>query len=111
MRPEERKPLLAVTHLITLGFVEGRSRHELGLQDGGTDRIVTDMAELGFEAKTHSACVVSLHPGIRLQELKENTGFTLHIPKSVPTTALSTAEELRRLRGEIDPKRGGISGE
>jgi len=54
MRHQERKLPLAVTHPITLGFVEGRSRHELGLQDGGTDRIVTDMAELGFEAKVHS---------------------------------------------------------
>jgi len=55
--------------------------------------------------------VVSLHPEIRLQELKENTGFSLHIPKIIPTTALSTAEELCRLREEIDPKRGCISGE
>ena len=50
--------------------------------------------------------MVSLHPGIRLQELKENTSFPLHIPKSVPTTPPPTAEELRRLREEIDPKRG-----
>jgi len=39
-----------------------------------------------------------------VEELVENTGFPLHIPKDVPTTPLPTAEELRILREEIDPK-------
>ena len=66
--------------------------------------MITDMAVLGFDAKTHAVSLVSLHPGVRLEDLIENTGFPLHIPTDVPTTPLPTAEELRLLREEIDPK-------
>lgn len=47
--------------------------------------------------------VIALHPGFDLEELKENTGFPLHIPNKVPTTVFPTAEELRLLRQESDP--------
>ena len=104
MRHEKRKLPLAVAHLTSPGFVGGRSRDELGLRGGGPSRVITDMAVLGFDPGTHSASLLSLHPGIRLEELIENTGFPLHIPKEVPTTPLPTAEELRLLREEIDPK-------
>ena len=104
MRHEKRKLPLAVTHLTSPGFVGGRSRQELDLRGGGPSRVITDMAVLGFDAKTHAMSVLSLHPGIRLEQLVENTGFPLHIPDDIPTTPLPSAEELRLLREEIDPK-------
>jgi acyl CoA:acetate/3-ketoacid CoA transferase beta subunit len=104
MRHEKRKLPLAVTHLTSPGFVGGRSRQELNLRGGGPSRVITDMAVLGFDAKTHAMSVISLHPGIRVEDLMENTGFPLHIPKDVPTTPLPSPEELRLLREEIDPK-------
>jgi len=104
MRHEKRKLPLAVTHLTSPGFVGGRSRQELNLRGGGPSRLITDMGVLGFDAKTHSMSLISLHPGVRLEELVENTGFPLHIPNDIPTTPLPNAEELRLLREEIDPK-------
>jgi acyl CoA:acetate/3-ketoacid CoA transferase beta subunit len=104
MRHEKRKLPLAVAHLTSPGFVGGRSREELNLRGGGPSRVITDMAVLGFDAKTHAVSLLSLHPGIRLEELVENTGFPLHIPNDIPTTPLPSAEELRLLREEIDPK-------
>ena len=105
MRHEKRKLPLAVAHLTSPGFVGGKSRRELGLRGGGPHRVITDMAVLGFDPETHSAALLSLHPGVRLEEVVENTGFPLHIPKQVPVTPLPTPEELRLLREEIDPKR------
>jgi acyl CoA:acetate/3-ketoacid CoA transferase beta subunit len=104
MRHEKRKLPAAVAHLTSPGFVGGRSRQELGLRGGGPHRVITDMAVLGFDPQTHSATLVSLHPGNRVEEVVENTGFPLQIPNEVPVTALPTAEELRLLREEIDPK-------
>jgi acyl CoA:acetate/3-ketoacid CoA transferase beta subunit len=104
MRHEKRKLPLAVAHLTSPGFVDGRSREELNLRGGGPSRVITDMAVLGFDAKTHAVSLLSLHPGIRLEELVENTGFPLHIPNDIPTTPLPSTEELRLLREEIDPK-------
>jgi hypothetical protein len=45
-----------------------------------------------------------LHPGVRLEDLVENTGFPVQIPNEIPTTPLPGTEELRLLREEIDPK-------
>jgi len=104
MRHEKRKLPLAVTHLTSPGFVGGRSRQELGLRGGGPHRVITDMGVLGFDPVTHSASVVSVHPGVRVEDLVENTGFPLQVPEKVPVTPLPTAEELRLLREEIDPK-------
>ena len=104
MRHEKRKLPAAVAHLTSPGFVGGRSRQELGLRGGGPHRVITDMAVLGFDPQTHSATLVSLHPGNRVEEVVENTGFPLLVPKEVPVTTLPTAEELRLLREEIDPK-------
>jgi glutaconate CoA-transferase, subunit B len=95
---------MAVAHLTSPGFVGGRSRRESGLRGGGPCRVITDMAVLGFDPGTHSALLLSLHPGVRLEELMENTGFPLHVPKLIPMTPLPTPEELRLLREEIDPK-------
>jgi len=104
MRHEKRKLPLSLAHLTSPGFVGGRSRQELSLRGGGPSRVITDMAVLGFDAKTHAMSLLSLHPGIRLEELVENTGFPLHIPDDIPTTPLPSTEELRLLREEIDPK-------
>ena len=104
MRHEKRKLPDAVAHLTSPGFVGGRSRQQLGLRGGGPHRVITDMAVLGFDPETHSAMLLSLHPVVRLEDVVENTGFPLHIPKQVPITPLPTAEELRLLREEIDPE-------
>ena len=104
MRHEKRKLPDAVAHLTSPGFVGGRSCQQLGLRGGGPHRVITDMAVLGFDPETHSAMLLSLHPVVRLEDVVENTGFPLHIPKQVPITPLPTAEELRLLREEIDPE-------
>jgi glutaconate CoA-transferase subunit B len=105
MRHEKRKLPALVNHLTSPGFVGGKSRAELGLRGGGPFRVITDKAVLGFDEETHSAKLVSLHPGVSLEDVIENTGFKLKMPKDVPTTPPPTAEELRLLREEIDPKR------
>ena len=105
MRHEKRKLPLAVSHLTSPGFPGGKPRAEQGLRGKGTHRVITDMAVLGFDPESYQATLVSIHPGIRSQDVIENTGFPLRIPKDLPETALPTPEELRLLREEIDPKR------
>jgi glutaconate CoA-transferase subunit B len=104
MRHEKRKLPAAVAHLTSPGFVNGRSRSELGLRGGGTHRVITNMAILGFDSETHSAALLSVHPGVSVEQVVENTGFSLRIPKQLPLTPLPSEEELRLLREEIDPQ-------
>jgi glutaconate CoA-transferase subunit B len=96
-------PLLA--HLTSPGFVNGKSRQELALRGGGPHRIITDMAIIGFDSVSHEATLLSVHPGVKVQDVIDNTGFPLHLPEAVPITEVPTAEEVRLLREEIDPKR------
>jgi acyl CoA:acetate/3-ketoacid CoA transferase beta subunit len=106
MRHGKRKLPKTLAHLTSPGFVGGRSRQESGLRGGGPVRLITDKAVIGFDAKTHAATLVSLHPGISLRHIIENTVFELKIPAEIAVTALPTDEDLRVLREEIDP--GGM---
>jgi acyl CoA:acetate/3-ketoacid CoA transferase beta subunit len=103
VRHGKRKLPDAVAYLTSPGFVNGRSRKELSLRGGGPHRVITDMAVLGFDNPSRTASVISIHPGVTVEQLLENTGFPLHIPEPTPITPLPTQEELRLLREEIDP--------
>jgi acyl CoA:acetate/3-ketoacid CoA transferase beta subunit len=104
MRHEKRKLRNAIAHLTSPGFLDGRSREEMGLRGSGPHRLVTDHAVIGFDSKTHLATLISLHPTATMEEVLENTGFPLQMPKDVPSTPPPTDEEIRLLREEIDPR-------
>jgi len=59
---------------------------------------------LGFDNMTSSRLCRLMRSGARAEELAENAGFPLHIPKEVPITLLPIGEELGLLGEEIDPK-------
>jgi glutaconate CoA-transferase subunit B len=104
MRHEKRKLPNAVSYLTSPGYVGGRDRAELGLRGGGPHRIITDKCVMGFGPETHAAMLLSLHPGVSVDDVVESTAFMLEIPDDIPHTPLPSAEELRLLREEIDPK-------
>ncbi|MDH3752691.1 MAG: CoA-transferase [Acidimicrobiia bacterium] len=66
-------------------------------------RVVTPLAALDFETTDHRMRLRSLHPGISVEQVVENTGFELVIPEDIPPSRLPTDEELRLLREVIDP--------
>jgi hypothetical protein len=47
--------------------------------------------------------LASVHPGVSVDEVVQNTGFALMIPDPVPQTCVPSREELRLLREVIDP--------
>jgi acyl CoA:acetate/3-ketoacid CoA transferase beta subunit len=66
-------------------------------------RVVSNLGVFDFETPDHSMRLVSLHPGVTLEEIQAATGFSLFIQVETPTTRLPTDEELRLIREEIDP--------
>jgi hypothetical protein len=48
--------------------------------------------------------LVSVHPGVTVDEVTRATGFELAIDGDVPQTRLPTAEELELIRTVIDPR-------
>jgi glutaconate CoA-transferase subunit B len=71
---------------------------------GGPDKIITNLAVLGFDEQTRRMRIDSLHPGVEAERVAENTGFELVIPKDVPQTPPPTVVEVKLLRERIDPK-------
>ncbi len=66
-------------------------------------RVVTKLAVLDFETPDHTMRLRSVHPGVSVDDVVENTGFELTVPDDVATSRLPTDEELHILRTVIDP--------
>jgi acyl CoA:acetate/3-ketoacid CoA transferase beta subunit len=66
--------------------------------------VVSNLGVFDFETPEHTMRLRSVHPGVRVGEVVEATGFSLVIPDSVPETRLPTPEELQLLRDVLDPK-------
>jgi glutaconate CoA-transferase subunit B len=49
--------------------------------------------------------VLSLHPGVSMHRVRDNTGFDIDPAPDVGETAAPTETELRILREEVDPLR------
>jgi acyl CoA:acetate/3-ketoacid CoA transferase beta subunit len=66
--------------------------------------VVTNLCVLDFKSAAGCARVVSLHPGVTLEDVQEKTGFPLESAPRVPATREPTDAELR-LIDELDPTR------
>ena len=67
-------------------------------------RVVSNLGVFDFETPDHSMRLASLHPGVSVGEVVENTGFELVIPDAVPETRAPSAEDLRLIRDVLDPE-------
>ena len=66
-------------------------------------RVVTDLAVLDFGTPDRSMRLVSVHPGVRVDDVQAATGFPLAVD-DVTETRLPTDDELRLIREVLDPK-------
>ena len=103
---EKRNFVDRVDFVSGAGFLEGPGcREKLGLRGGGPFMILTDKAVFRFDEKSKLATLESVHPGVSIDEVVQNTGYTHdYVPATVPETLLPTREELSLIRGVIDPE-------
>lgn len=67
-------------------------------------RVVTNLAVLDFGGPDHRMRLVSVHPGVTVEEVAGATGFELAMAAEVTTTRWPTAEEMGLMRQVIDPQ-------
>jgi acyl CoA:acetate/3-ketoacid CoA transferase beta subunit len=67
-------------------------------------RIVSNLGVFDFDTPDHCMRLLSVHPGVGVDEVVENTGFELGIEGEVLETRAPEAEELRLIREVIDPE-------
>jgi glutaconate CoA-transferase, subunit B len=105
MRQEERKFRETVSFITSPGYIRGGDSREKAGLPGGPSRVITDRAVFGFDPETKKMMLISIHPGNTLADVLATMGFRPIIPPQIPFTKPPTAEQLRIIREEIDPRR------
>jgi len=86
----------------SIGYNPARLPKGYKLDDVDIRWIVTNLCVLDFSGPNKQIAIHSLHPGVTAAQVQENTGFPLHIPANIPTTAAPTAEQLAII-AKLDP--------
>ena len=76
----------------------GRERRELGLRTEGPSLIVTDLCTMRPDPQSKEFVVVTLHPGVTVESVLENTGWAIRFAPQVQETPAPTEAELAALR-------------
>ena len=71
---------------------------------GGPKALVTGKCKMSFDATAKRFTLVSTHPGISVEEVRDNTGFDFDVDDDVAVTPGPDAKRLLLLRGVIGPK-------
>jgi glutaconate CoA-transferase, subunit B len=81
------------------GFLGGPAEWAAaGLSGGGPALVVTPLCTMGFDAHSLRMRLVSVHPGVQIDEVRDATGFDLLVPDPVPVTTAPTSRQLSILR-------------
>jgi glutaconate CoA-transferase subunit B len=92
-----------VDFVTTMGLRnQAGTRKELGLRGGGPDVVVTNLCVFDFDEATMIMRLKSLHPGVTVQDVLDNTGFEPVIPAKIQETAPPSEEEIHIVR-TVDP--------
>jgi glutaconate CoA-transferase subunit B len=81
----------------------GDARERLGMPGAGPQHVVTDKAILNFDNPEREMQVISLHPGVSVEEIREQIGWDIRFADTLEETPSPTAEELRLIREVLDP--------
>lgn len=102
---DKRRFVEKIDFLTTPGFLTGPgSREEAGLPiNTGPYRVVTNLCIMGYDEESKKMKLLSVNPGVTVEDVIENTGFDLLIAEKITHNSPPTAQELKLLREKIDP--------
>ena len=105
MTHQKRKFVKKLHYLTSPGHLDGpEARKREGLLGGGPSLVITNLCQMGFDEETKRVKLLTVHPGVTVEQVLENVGFDLIVPEHVPQTEPPTYKELEILRA-IDPQR------
>jgi acyl CoA:acetate/3-ketoacid CoA transferase beta subunit len=104
MRQDKNKFMKKIDFLTTPGYLDGPgARERAGLpRNTGPYRVITQLGVYGFEHETKKIKLLSIHPGVTVEQVLENSAMEILIPEKVNVSPEPTALELKILK-EIDP--------
>lgn len=77
-----------------------------GWWGSGPTSVVTDLGTYSFDEATGEMTLMTMHPGVTLEGVKENMGWDPRVTPDLGVTEPPSDEELRLIRQELDP--GGV---
>lgn len=90
-----------VDYVCGVGY--GVERKKGMLKWGAIDKVFSPLGVFDFEHETGRMRVNAIFKGVTLEEIRNNTGFELVVPKRDLAVDPPNNEELRLIRNEIDP--------
>jgi len=102
---EKRRFVEKVDFRTSPGFLDGKQNWKaLKLQGGGPYAVITDLCTMKFDESTGEMTLVSLHPGVPVEKVLENTPWKLKMSEKIQQTPAPTEKELTVVRA-LDPDR------
>ncbi len=103
MAHEKHRLVPKVDYITSPGYGDGPGwRDNAGLPRGGPSAVITSYGIMKFDPYTKEMVLVSVHPGITVERVLENTGWPLKISDNIYNTQKPLDSELKLLR-ELDP--------
>ncbi len=104
MNHERRRFTPRVYYVTSPGYGDGGDwRQKNGLSGGGPSQVITSMGIFSFDRADHEMVLISNHPGVSVQEIKNETGWPLRVSPDIHETAPPTGDELAAVK-KYDPK-------
>ncbi|MFZ0131540.1 MAG: CoA-transferase [Desulfobacterales bacterium] len=101
---QKRRFVDRVDYITSPGYGDGAGwRDAVGLPRGGPATVITTLGILRFDPDTCDMRLASLHPGVTMAQVLENTGWPLQTTANLAITTAPTRNELEMLR-RFDPE-------
>jgi glutaconate CoA-transferase subunit B len=75
-----------------------------GWSGSGPTSVVTDLGTYGFDEETGEMTMLTLHPGVAIEDVRANMGWDPKVADGLGETPSPSEEELRIIRMELDPE-------
>ena len=99
MRQSTRSFVDRVDFVTSFGYGAGPGERErLGMRGRGPVRVITDLGVLEPDPDTCELTLTAVHPGVTVEQVRDNTGWDLAVVDDLATTESPTDDELEILR-------------
>ncbi len=103
MKHEKRRFVEKVCYITSPGYGDGKGwREKNGLRGRGPCAVITTLGTLRFDTETREMILHSVHPGVTVDKVLENTGWNLKCVPKIEKTKPPMRSELRIVR-KYDP--------
>jgi len=104
MNHQKRRFVPRVDYITSPGFGNGSGwREQVGLPRGGPSAVITTLGVLRFDSTSCEMVLSATHPGVTVEQVRQNTGWPLKVSADVAVTPAPSARELEMIR-KFDPE-------